>query len=152
MKTAKQAYWMHKFNATKRGIAFLFTFEDWLSWWVNQLGPDWQKKRGMGRGKYVMARNGDIGPYTPKNVRCILHEENCREQAANGRSGRKRGSPNKHGSHWAIIPKKINAAQAREIYFAQGTQKSIADSYGVSPRLVRLIKAKQTWKHVVKNL
>jgi len=36
-----------------------------------KLGPDWLEKRGRGKSEYVMARKGDIGPYSPENVECL---------------------------------------------------------------------------------
>jgi hypothetical protein len=81
---AKQHYWGHKYGAKKRGIEFTFSFDEWCAWWESHLGADWQSKRGARVGLYVMARNGDRGPYSPGNVRCILHSENLSERGANG--------------------------------------------------------------------
>lgn len=51
-------------NASKRGIAWEFTFADW--WRIWQESGHWHE-RGRGTG-YCMARYGDSGPYGPKNV------------------------------------------------------------------------------------
>lgn len=66
----------HKRGAGKRGIPFLLTFEEWYQIWLNSGHYD---KRGAKRGHYVMARFGDIGPYSVDNVKIILHEENLSE-------------------------------------------------------------------------
>ena len=68
----------HRCNARSRGIEFLFTFEEWLKVWEDALGPDWMSKRGVGKGKHVMARFKDEGPYAPGNVEIITHPENVR--------------------------------------------------------------------------
>ena len=138
----KHAYDVQKGHAKERGIKFQFSFQEWVKWWERHLGPDWLSKRGRRRGYYVMARNGDKGPYEISNVRCILYEDNCHEQALNGT-----------GAHGHPHPsRKITPEQARMIYLAKGTQKSIADEHGISPRLVRLIKKKQSWAHTLKDL
>jgi hypothetical protein len=55
----------------------LFTFDEWLAFWK---ASGKLHLRGLGRGKYVMARNGDRGPYAPDNVRIILFEDNMKEK------------------------------------------------------------------------
>jgi hypothetical protein len=70
---AVRAFQAQRTSARRRGIPFLFTFEEWWAWW--QIGNRWQN-RGMGKHKFVMARFGDKGPYSPKNVYCATHEEN----------------------------------------------------------------------------
>ena len=61
-------------NAKKRGIEFNFTYEEWINWW----GADIDK-RGKGKGKLVMARKGDTGPYHPNNVVKATQEENLHD-------------------------------------------------------------------------
>jgi hypothetical protein len=74
--TPRGAFYLHRFNATGRKISFEFTYEQWVAWWEEQLGPDWFERRGPWRGCYVMARRGDVGPYHPDNVMCVLHSQN----------------------------------------------------------------------------
>jgi hypothetical protein len=62
-----KAYTAQKANAKRRGIDFLFTFEEWEQWWVDT--GKWER-RGKGTGKYCMQRYNDIGPYSPSNVYC----------------------------------------------------------------------------------
>jgi hypothetical protein len=62
--------------ARQRGIEFLLTMEEWVTIW-RESGH--LHERGRGRGKYVMARYGDQGPYAVGNVKIITHSENCSE-------------------------------------------------------------------------
>lgn len=59
--------------AIKRGIPWEINFAEWCGIW-NDSGK-WEM-RGIGRGRYCMARNGDIGPYKVGNVQIILTTEN----------------------------------------------------------------------------
>ena len=70
------AYVVHKATAKARGIAFLLTFEEWMTIW-NDSG-NWHL-RGNLKGHYVMARHGDTGPYAVGNVRICTVSENMSE-------------------------------------------------------------------------
>jgi hypothetical protein len=76
---AKRAYRLHEFNAAKRNIPFEISFEDWLRWWEENLGPNWLTKRGRRLGQHAMARNGDTGPHKLGNIHCATCSENNRE-------------------------------------------------------------------------
>ena len=73
--------WRRQFNtqrrqAKHRKIAWELTFEQWLKIWQdsgNLIG------RGRKTGQYVMARNGDVGPYAVDNVKIIRAADNIRE-------------------------------------------------------------------------
>ena len=73
---AKKRYSEQKRRAKVRGIDFLLTFEEWANIW--QQSGKWDQ-RGRGNGKYVMSRNGDIGPYAVGNVRIVIHRDNVAE-------------------------------------------------------------------------
>lgn len=79
----KKAYNDHKATAKKRGIEFLFEFEDWKEWWIAT--GKWNQ-RGKGIGKYCMARHNDVGPYSKENVFCELCSENVRFAQSGSRS------------------------------------------------------------------
>jgi hypothetical protein len=79
----RQRYEEHKANAEIRGILFLFTFEMWVTWWGEQLGPNWFELRGQ--GKFCMARINDVGAYIPGNVKCITVGEDAAEWCPNRR-------------------------------------------------------------------
>lgn len=68
-----QVYKTHQRNAVKRDISFELTFEEWYSVWINS--GKWEE-RGRGKGKYVMCRKNDIGPYAINNVYIDLGEIN----------------------------------------------------------------------------
>lgn len=134
---AKYDYGKIKYSATvQRGITFKFTLEEWIKWWADQLGPDWQKKRGRGKGKYVMARFEDKGSYELGNVKCILHGDNISEGV--------RGE--KHGAC------KFTDAEVLEIYHSKEKYKVIAAKYGVRWGSISRIKNKQSRQHLTKDL
>jgi hypothetical protein len=73
---ARYAYVRQRWDAGKRGIEWLFTFEEWVKWWEEAKGPNWMQLRGCHTGQFVMARFEDKGPYAPWNVECITVELN----------------------------------------------------------------------------
>ncbi len=76
---ALRAFRTQKWDANRRGILFLLTLKEWITWWEAQLGPNWQDKRGHLKGQFVMSRPGDVGPYSLRNIRCIQSGENVSE-------------------------------------------------------------------------
>lgn len=75
--TPKGRYRQHKANAKRRGVEFLLTFSEWFELWEPYLDesghlPD--------EHDYVMARNGDEGPYKVGNVRIAPQGENIAER------------------------------------------------------------------------
>lgn len=73
---ARRAYKVQMYNANQRGIQFLFSPADWWSWW--NVDGRWER-RGLGAENLCMARNGDIGPYSPENVHLATNMQNMRE-------------------------------------------------------------------------
>src|ERR1700735_4557071 len=73
---AKEVYKRQVYRAKERNIEFNFSYEEWVKWWENNLGPDWLQKRGIRSGQYCMARFKDKGPYSIENVECITNNEN----------------------------------------------------------------------------
>jgi hypothetical protein len=63
-------------DASRRNIVFLLTYEQWLEVWQRSGYLD---KRGCKKGQYVMARFGDIGPYSLDNVKIVPQEDNHAE-------------------------------------------------------------------------
>ena len=76
----REKYAKQKAAARERGIPWLFTFETWLDVW-SRSGK--LELRGVGRGRYVMARFGDVGPYSPTNVEIVTHEQNAKDSRSN---------------------------------------------------------------------
>lgn len=63
-------------NAKKRNIEWQLTFDEWITWWLN---TGHYHERGRGKGKYLMSRYGDTGPYSLDNIFCNLHSQNIIE-------------------------------------------------------------------------
>ena len=78
---------VQKSGATRRGIEWHFSFEEWMAWWGDDI-----LRRGNKSNDLVMARSGDVGPYHPTNVRKATVAENTKE-AHCGRPSIKKGIP-----------------------------------------------------------
>ncbi len=72
-------YRMHKKNAELRDVPWEFTFDSWWKVWEDS--GKWLE-RGKGTNKYQMCRSGDMGPYSPDNVRIATQLENIQERFA----------------------------------------------------------------------
>lgn len=109
------------------------------------------KLRGVGYGKYCMARPGDKGPYALSNIVCKLHVENHREgnfgkQHALGyhhtKEAKRRiglaAKGNKYGA-------KLRRSDVIRIRRAKGTQSEIAARFGISQASVSFIKRGIQW-------
>jgi len=83
IKEAKKRYLQQKYNAGSRNIGWDISFEDWYRIW-DESGK-WAQ-RGKGKGKYVMSRHNDIGPYAVGNVTIKTQEENSHEASAGERN------------------------------------------------------------------
>jgi hypothetical protein len=66
--------------AKSRGIAFEFSYAEWLATWENS---GHLRQRGTMSGNFVMGRKGDVGGYASSNVSIIPHGQNVREGRAN---------------------------------------------------------------------
>lgn len=64
----------------KRGIKWDFEFWQWLDVWGSS---NMLPFRGQGKGKYCMARIGDIGPYEKDNVYICTNLQNSKDVWAN---------------------------------------------------------------------
>lgn len=72
--TPRGKYQKQMERAKARGVEWLFTFETWMEWW----GADFER-RGRGPNDLVMARKGDVGPYSPDNCVKQAHYDNFAE-------------------------------------------------------------------------
>jgi hypothetical protein len=81
----RHTYALHKSGAKYRGIAFLFTFEEWMTIWVDS--GKWEE-RGGGLEQFCMARHNDVGAYAVGNVKICTNRENFAENHEN-RKGKK---------------------------------------------------------------
>lgn len=132
LRLAKYDFGCQKGAARQRGIAFEITLEEWIAWWITNLGPAWQDKRGRAVGQYCMARKGDNGPYALWNIECILSTENTR-YANSGENSAK---------------SKISNKTALEIFKAEGTNSEIAKKFGVAQGVVNGIKCKKYYRKI----
>lgn len=67
------AYNSQKSNAKMRMVEWRMTLPEWCEIWKKS---GFLEHRGRGAGKYVMARLGDIGPYSPENVYITTNAQN----------------------------------------------------------------------------
>jgi hypothetical protein len=75
IRYARDRYNVQKHHAIKRrNIGWEITFEEWYQIWLNS--GHWEQR---GKGGYVMARKGDVGPYAAHNVEIKHHIENMNE-------------------------------------------------------------------------
>lgn len=72
---ARKAFRQQVQNSIRRGIPFLFSFEEWWEWWNAEPGR-WEQ-RGVGKRRLAMARHGDNGAYEPGNVLPLTNSQNA---------------------------------------------------------------------------
>lgn len=87
-------YSCQKSKAKARNIAWEITFEEWWKIWE----PYWDQ-RGCGKDKLVMARHGDVGPYSPSNVSLITMQENVHAAREKRNQARWPKSRNQEAGH-----------------------------------------------------
>lgn len=96
-KTPMARFLQQASRAKTRGIPWELTFEQWWSMW--QLSGHWED-RGLGIGKFVMARHGDVGPYSVDNAFICPFEKNISDAHKFGpRKYRKAGK----GRGWTLV-------------------------------------------------
>ena len=76
MDTRKAKYRAQKYNALRRKIGWIISYEDWCRVWDNS--EKWDQ-RGRHAGGFVMARNNDQGPYSVDNVSIKSLSENRKD-------------------------------------------------------------------------
>ena len=67
-------------TAKRRGVAWELTFEEWTAIWD---ASGQYANRGRKVGQYVMARNGDTGPYAVGNVSICQTTKNLQDSYIN---------------------------------------------------------------------
>lgn len=78
-----KAYLQHKKNAARRGISWEFNLATWSKVWMESGRLN---DRGNTNGKFVMARFGDLGPYSESNVEIITINQNSYDARINSRA------------------------------------------------------------------
>lgn len=101
--------------AKRRGIPFLFSFDEWLQIWKTS---GHLNNRGRKKGMYCMARLGDKGGYEKDNIEIILHAKNAGD-------ARRRNPPTKQTK--ARISKSLEGNQ-RALNPSKKTRKRLADA------------------------
>ena len=76
LRKAKKQFYAQRGNARNRNIEWKLSIEEYCQVWLKSGLWD---KRGKGKGKYVMSRKGDIGPYSLDNVFVQSWEQNTRD-------------------------------------------------------------------------
>lgn len=69
-------YTTQRLAAARRGIDWRLTFPEWVEVWK---ASGFLHLRGVGVGRYVMARKGDAGAYSVENVQIELAVVNSRD-------------------------------------------------------------------------
>lgn len=132
--TPNQAFHSQKQYARERGIAFCFTYLEWVTWWEAQLGPNWSTLRGPKPDQFCMARKGDVGPYAPWNIECKTNAENRREQHCVIPIGEDSGRSK-------LTKKQVNAIRMSKLKYALLSQR-----YKVAQSTISRIKNGLIWK------
>lgn len=70
-KTPRGKFINQRDRAKQRGIEWLFTYEEWLTWWGGDIST-----RGVTRDDLCMGRFNDAGPYSPANCYKTTMREN----------------------------------------------------------------------------
>jgi len=116
--------------AKSRGKGWEITFPEWLDCWVRS--GKWAD-RGVGAGKYCMARFGDEGPYKIGNVEIAL----CTKNSADGiKKSRALGCMRHHGKRflgrgrgWTPVGKKFQVVAAGRYIGTFPTQELAESAY-----------------------
>jgi hypothetical protein len=148
----RRAYSSQRRSAVKRGIPFLFTFEQWSEWWLTD---DRWSRRGRNAGQLQMGRKGNSGPYSPDNVECATKEQKQKWQLVRLASF----SPEKR----AEIAKKAGLARrgekhwhARPVMTPLGTfatVKAAAKAHGITQPCGSVLarRKRNGWRYLVDN-
>jgi hypothetical protein len=73
MQTKHEQFLTQRQNAKKRNIDWQLTEQEWIDWWE---ASGHFHERGRGKGKWLMARFNDSGPYSLTNIFCHQHGGN----------------------------------------------------------------------------
>ena len=76
-QTPKGKFANSKRRAKQRDIEWQLSFDEWWKLW--QDSGQWNN-RGVGRGKYLLCRTNDVGPYSILNTRIDTWENNMDER------------------------------------------------------------------------
>jgi hypothetical protein len=77
----KTAFNNQKSQSKERGIVWQLTFDEWLSWWGDDIA-----NRGRGKDKLQMQRYSDTGPYALGNIKKGFPVDNASTAASVARN------------------------------------------------------------------
>ena len=131
---ARHQFQFQRWNASKRtdrlgnAIEWNLTFEQWLQTWVDS-GHYFE--RGVGAGKYVMSRKGDLGPYSLDNIEIKLASENTIE-GNRLNPGRRKGHSTPQSTKDKISSKLLGRTmtQSTKDKLSQSQSKPVMTPYG----------------------
>lgn len=113
LKALLLAFRRQRNSAKHRGVSWEISFDEWMSTWKSSGKLE---LRGIGYGKYVMARYGDIGPYSKENIEIVPCEKNAKDARTNhprtkqelqlASLGRGRGWARRGNSFQVVVSKK----------------------------------------------
>lgn len=72
----RSAFYAQRSGAKRRGIGWELTFDQWLTWWGEDI-----HRRGNGHGDLQMQRIADAGPYALDNIRKGYPRDNGKTRA-----------------------------------------------------------------------
>jgi len=123
------AFRQQRTSAHNRGISWELTFPEWVEVWQ---ASGHINERGRGKGKYVMGRINDSGPYAKGNVKILLFESNASESYETKPSHLRRVGAVHSNPRINGIPKRFHEAYS---LYQQGKPVSeIGHVMGISPR------------------
>lgn len=134
MRRYKVMFFNQRDAAKRRGIAWDFTFEQWLKVWQDSRHLH---ERGRRVGQFQMARNGDTGPYAASNVRIVPIGVNLAERDVEKFRGENSGKS------------KLTEALVREIRSSKESHRAISCRLGVSYGVVYDVRTGRAWNHIV---
>lgn len=88
MQTKHEQFLTQRQNAKKRNIDWQLTEQEWIDWWE---ATGHFHERGRGKGKWIMARFNDTGPYSLTNIFCHQHGSNV----SDGQKGKPKSKEHK---------------------------------------------------------
>lgn len=129
----KRNYDQQRNAAKQRNIDFEFTYDEWISWWGDDI-----HKRGRTKNDLCMCRINDTGPYHPNNVYKATMSQNNKDQNkwTTAETNMKKGDHARGKSQSPEHTTKKAKAKCKSIQTPDGifdSRKMAANFYNVHP-------------------
>lgn len=137
-------YREHRHGAKRRGVPFLISFEEWATIWYES--GRWED-RGVHRGQYVMARNGDVGAYAVGNVSIILATQNRTDSKVTDARRAQSSQPGENNPRAKLTARQVS--HIRRIYKPRSKQYgsgALGRAYGVDADTILDIIHGRLWR------